>query len=72
MYPESLHQVRIPGGIEVVTPLQRSVFRSDYRVPESFINAVPFQGEVLPAQQFFVLAPKEGFSFFVIHIIDLQ
>ena len=64
---EPLHEIGVGCGIEVVTPFQRCMGRSQHREQESFINSVVFDGHIDLFQQFFVAYAQEMLSFFKIH-----
>ena len=64
---EALHQERIRILVQVVAPLQGSVLCRQHRVLISFIDAVPFDGNVLPFNQLLVRLPQPGKSLVVGH-----
>ena len=67
MDAEALQQVGIRIRMQVVAPLQRGMLRRQHRIRISFINTVPFDGNILPFNQLLVRLPQPGKSLFVGH-----
>ena len=62
---ETLHQIGVGPGIEVVAPRQGGVRSGEDGMPVAFIKAVPdsFEGTVQSVQQYFLLISKQDDPF---------
>ena len=67
MDSETLHQIWIGLGVEVITPEKRGVFSCDYRVFVTFVNSIAFYRLILSCYEGLVLCLEPLQTFCEVH-----